>query len=174
MKPSLFLLMTISSVIFVGCQMRTQEEKLIGSNDQNNTQIISILKTHPNVDKVEIHPGGKLIIQTKDKKPLPWSEIKDAIKDIWQVQVESETIFQTHKGQPVSHDNFVKRIRFHDLRHTGATLMAGSGIDLRTVQEVCSHENIKTTMNYAHLLAERIRDAARSFVIASISAANHS
>ena len=94
---------------------------------------------------------------------------------------ENETIFQNEMGRPISHDNFVKRqfrkdlkewggkkIRFHDLRHTGATLMAGSGIDLKTVQEVCGHENIKTTMNYAHLLAERIRDAARSFVIAPL------
>jgi integrase len=91
---------------------------------------------------------------------------------------DQETVFQTETRKPVSHRNFSKRIfqkdleewggkkiRFHDLRHTAATLMAAAGIDLRTVQEICGHQSIQTTMNYAHMLAERIRDTARSFAI---------
>jgi integrase len=89
-----------------------------------------------------------------------------------------ETIFQTENRHPISHDNFVKRsfakdvrewggrrIRFHDLRHTATSLMIGSGVDLKTVQEICGHDNIKTTMNYIHLLSERIRETARTFSV---------
>lgn len=94
----------------------------------------------------------------------------------------SGTIFKNHEGHPICHDNFAKRkfgkdlkewggkpIRFHDLRHTGATLMIGAGMDLKTVQEICGHEDIKTTMNYAHLLAEKIRHVARTFSIVPLS-----
>lgn len=90
----------------------------------------------------------------------------------------TETIFQNSERKPISHDNFVKRvfaqdlkdwggrrIRFHDLRHTATTQMIASGVDLKTVQEICGHEKIETTMNYVHLLSERIRETARSFAL---------
>jgi len=93
-------------------------------------------------------------------------------------QDASGTIFKNREGHPICHDNFGKRkfakdvkewggkkIRFHDLRHTGATLMIAAGMDLKTVQEICGHEDIKTTMSYAHLLAEKIRHVARTFSI---------
>ena len=44
-------------------------------------------------------------------------------------------------------------------------LMIASGLDIRTVQDIGGHKDIKTTMNYAHLLAEKIREAARTFSI---------
>ena len=43
--------------------------------------------------------------------------------------------------------------------------MIASGLDIRTVQDIGGHKDIKTTMNYAHLLAEKIREAARTFSI---------
>jgi len=91
---------------------------------------------------------------------------------------EDKVVFQNKLGQPMLHDMFKKRIfdrdmkrseehtiRFHDLRHTAASLMVGGGLDLKTVQEICGHEDIQTTMNYAHLLAEKIKEAARSFSV---------
>jgi len=47
--------------------------------------------------------------------------------------------------------NFV----FHDLRHTAATRMVESGIDLVVVKEILGHSDIKTTMIYAHPVPER-------------------
>jgi site-specific recombinase XerD len=43
--------------------------------------------------------------------------------------------------------------------------MVGSGVDIKTVQEICGHQNIKTAMNYVHLLAERIRETAKTFSV---------
>lgn len=62
-----------------------------------------------------------------------------------------------------------KRIRFHDMRHTAATLMISSGVDLKTVKEICGHSDIQTTMNYAHLVSGSIEHVARSFLIAPVS-----
>jgi integrase len=39
--------------------------------------------------------------------------------------------------------------RFHDLRHTFGTQMAGAGVAIRTLQEWMGHRDIQTTMRYA-------------------------
>jgi integrase len=44
----------------------------------------------------------------------------------------------------------ITRLRFHDLRHTFGTLMAGSGVPMRTLQEWMGHANLTTTEIYAH------------------------
>ena len=43
----------------------------------------------------------------------------------------------------------VRRVRFHDLRHTFGTQMAAAGVPMRTLQEWMGHRDIKTTMIYA-------------------------
>ena len=43
----------------------------------------------------------------------------------------------------------VRRVRFHDLRHTFGTAMAGAGVPLRTLQEWMGHRDFKTTQLYA-------------------------
>lgn len=49
----------------------------------------------------------------------------------------------------------IENFRFHDLRHTAGTRMAADCIDLGTVKEILGHADIKTTMRYAHPVAER-------------------
>lgn len=50
-------------------------------------------------------------------------------------------------------------LRFHDLRHSAATQMVMSGIDLVTVKEILGHSRIETTMRYAHPTPENKRKA---------------
>lgn len=46
-------------------------------------------------------------------------------------------------------------IRFHDLRHTHASLLLCKGIDIKTISERLGHSNISTTMNiYTHVMHE--------------------
>lgn len=44
----------------------------------------------------------------------------------------------------------VRRVRFHDLRHTFATNLAASGTPIRAIQEFLGHADGKTTQIYAH------------------------
>lgn len=48
----------------------------------------------------------------------------------------------------------------HKLRHTAATLMLQSGVDVRTLQELLGHEHLNTTQIYTHVESENLRDAA--------------
>jgi len=53
-------------------------------------------------------------------------------------------------------------IRFHDLRHTNASMMLASGIDMKTMSERLGHSQISITMDlYAHVSVEMQRKAVR-------------
>lgn len=53
----------------------------------------------------------------------------------------------------------IPNLRFHDLRHTAATLMVMGGVDLVTVKEILGHSKIDMTMRYAHPTPENKRKA---------------
>lgn len=55
----------------------------------------------------------------------------------------------------------IKHVRLHDLRHTFASLMLESGVDLKTVSTALGHSSVATTGNiYAHVTHSLKRDAA--------------
>lgn len=47
----------------------------------------------------------------------------------------------------------------HDLRHTCAAWLVQAGVPIRTVSELLRHKDIRTTMRYAHLAPENVREA---------------
>lgn len=61
----------------------------------------------------------------------------------------------THSFRRYLESKKLKRIRFHDLRHSCASLMLNNGIELKKIQQWLGHTDISTTANiYAHLNKE--------------------
>lgn len=66
-------------------------------------------------------------------------------------------LHQKLKGQ-------IKYIRFHDMRHTSATLLINQGVHAKVISERLGHSNIGTTMNvYGHVLRSADHAAASKF-----------
>ena len=60
--------------------------------------------------------------------------------------------YVTQHFRLVCDKNGLKQIRFHDLRHSCATLLYENGVDMKAIQEWLGHSNISTTLNlYTHL-----------------------
>lgn len=85
-------------------------------------------------------------------------------------------VFATKMGTPIYHRNLLREfkrlaadaklaeIRFHDLRHTCATLLLSAGVNPKVVQERLGHSRITTTIDtYSHLLPNMQKEAAEAF-----------
>lgn len=53
----------------------------------------------------------------------------------------------------------IEDFRIHDLRHTAAAWLVQDDVPIRTVCELLRHRDIGTTMRYAHLAPEHVREA---------------
>jgi len=85
-----------------------------------------------------------------------------------------DLIFPNETGKPIDHNNMVKRyfepalnaaglarIRFHDLRHTYASLLIEQGENIKYIQSQLGHSSPTVTWNvYAHLMKSTNQEAA--------------
>lgn len=89
---------------------------------------------------------------------------------------DASLVFADPDGSPIHPDPFrlmftvlvekagVPRIRFHDLRHTHATILLKAGVPAKVVSERLGHSNVAFTMSvYQHILPGMQADAAHIF-----------
>lgn len=50
--------------------------------------------------------------------------------------------------------NELKKIRFHDLRHSCASILFANGVDILTIQEILGHAQLTTTITYTHKISD--------------------
>ena len=133
--------------------------------------------------------GGWAIAEPKSRKSrrtlgLP-KFVTQALKDHRKRQVEEKLlagprwrehgfVFTTPAGTPLDGQNFYNRcfkpmlkkaglpdIRFHDLRHSCASLLLAQGVSPRVIMETLGHSQISLTMNtYSHVIPVLMKEAA--------------
>lgn len=70
-------------------------------------------------------------------------------------------IEKANKSLEEEESDKLPKIRFHDLRHSCATMLLSQGVPQRTLMEILGHSQISLTMNtYSHVLPEMTRAAA--------------
>jgi integrase len=86
-----------------------------------------------------------------------------------------DLIFPNEAGQPLNHSNMrsryfepalkkasLSKVRFHDLRHTFASLLIEQGENIKYIQSQLGHSSPTVTLNvYAHLMKPANQSAAR-------------
>ena len=94
--------------------------------------------------------------------------------EMWQ---DADFVFTSRNGQPIYATNVVNRsfpkllaaarvprIRFHDLRHTAATLLLGQGVHPKIVSEMLGHTSIGITLDlYSHATPTIQKEATAAF-----------
>ena len=73
---------------------------------------------------------------------------RKSIRDTWE-------IIKTKAGLPAD-------FRFHGLRHSWASRMVSSGINLAVVQTLMAHKHASTIERYAHLMPNALKRAAEA------------
>jgi len=90
---------------------------------------------------------------------------------VWE---DFDLVFPNEVGKPEERGNLVRRhflpllakadlprVRFHDLRHTSATLLLSQGAHPKVVQERLGHSTIAVTLDvYSHVLPTMQQQAA--------------
>lgn len=90
-------------------------------------------------------------------------------------KTNGEYVFPSPNGGPISPDsvnNMLKRVleragipkvRFHDLRHTFATIALQNGVDIKTVSGMLGHFSAGFTLDtYAHVTTSAQKEAAQT------------
>jgi integrase len=113
-----------------------------------------------------------ILSRTKNNETriLPISDTLLALLEkLLQSRNGSKSVFSKSDGTPyrswrTAFENALKSagieaFRFHDLRHTFASYLVMSGVNIRTVQELLGHKDIKMTTRYSHLSHDHLLEA---------------
>lgn len=129
----------------------------------------------------EITGQGVIITEPKSeksKRPITLPSIAvDALRNHFELMDEKAgLIFTTSRKKPISPSNVgrhfrsvsdqlgLKKIRFHDLRHTHATLLLTDGTHPKIVQERLGHSQISLTLDtYSHVIPSMQEEVADQF-----------
>jgi integrase len=165
----------VFSAVYLGCRWG----ELVGLKRQH----VNLLKREARiVGTLEEVPGGvRYVEETKTSASRRTIDIPDFLVDLLAAHLEhapkSEFVFCTKDGSPIRRSNFRQRVwkpavkksgldpnlRFHDLRHTCASLLIEQGAHPKEIQARLGHSTITTTLDrYGHLMPGLGRQLARN------------
>lgn len=178
-KTSDFKVMYIPLLLAATCGMRRGE--VLGLQWQDidlNNKILRVANSYTKVGKINKLVEPKTVLSVRTIALLPSTaealrEYKDNRKVIKLNKDEPDFVCCWEDGSPLKPDyvshtlrKLLKRcdlplIRFHDLRHTHATLLLMQGVNVKVVSERLGHSKINMTLDtYSHVLPQMQEEAA--------------
>ena len=115
-------------------------------------------------DRTEVIWFAYVLKKTEEETNLPVSDETLALCG----ERSEGLVFKGLKRHMVNHPlkewlksaGITRRISFHSMRHSFATLLAANGIDILTISKMLTHKSVKNTQIYAKVVDERAREAA--------------
>jgi integrase len=138
----------------------------------NGEQIVKETKTKHSQRIISLPP--EILPELKAFKK-EWNKNRLFMAELWEGG-DHNFVFTAYHGKPLHQHSiknwwsrFIKRhglryIRFHDLRHTSATLLLNKGENVKVISSRLGHANVLTTLNiYSHTLRKADEMAANHF-----------
>lgn len=170
----------------VGVALGLRKGELLALRWQDVDLDVGALRVRATVQRlgkgVGLVTGSPKTARSRRTLPLP-QVLVDALREHRKAQdLEREEatswhdaglVFTTSKGTMIEPRNLnrfldeaiartgLRRIRFHDLRHTCASLLLAQGVSPRVVMEVLGHSQMSMTTDlYGHVMPSSLRSAA--------------
>ena len=111
------------------------------------------------------HEGRNFIIKNRQKTNITQTvPLFDEALKLMQLNTDGRRIFSSISGQKINQYlkelaaicNIRKEITSHSARHTFATILLTRGVPLESVSTMLGHKNLKTTMIYGQIVAQKL------------------
>ena len=151
--------------LIYSCGLRVSEAITINLSDYNSNE--KSLRIVGKGDKERIVPVGQLAIKAIDVY------LKNSRPTLISDKLKSSALFLGRRGEPLNRASVWKRFKeyaklanvdakVHTLRHSYASHLLRGGADLRSVQELLGHSDIRTTQIYTHTDTEDLLQIFRA------------
>jgi integrase/recombinase XerD len=132
------------------------------------SEVVNLRVRDVNLDELTLHL--KNAKGNKDRITVFPEKLRADLSEIMALQHGNEFVFESERGGKLTErtaqmvfEKALKRARiekdasFHSLRHSFATHLLENGVDVRYVQELLGHQNIRTTQLYTKVTNPSIR-----------------
>lgn len=127
---------------------------------QDTTKTLSSCRTLPIEQEMYDYLTSLKLKQEKNKKILGEAYCDSGFVCCWDNGEPLKVSYISHAFSDLLKRNDLPHIRFHDIRHSTATALLRSGVNLKVIQEILGHSTMSTTANfYLHPDIEEKRKA---------------
>ena len=147
--------------IFLNCGLRISELAGLDLTDLRNDSIRILGKGNKErIVYINDACAGAINSYLQVRKSIAAVDKKALFLSSRRTRISTSTIHSLVKKHLLAAGLDSSKYSSHKLRHTAATLMLKSGVDVRTLQELLGHEHLNTTQIYTHVENSSLRNAA--------------
>jgi len=172
------------TAVLLGLLLGLRRSEIIGIQLSDINWEAKTLTIRRTITQQTLNHKNTLVVKphTKNRRPKTLN-LSDELCDFLRHWIEEQTEYRDTFGMDYKHDwdgylmryedgkivppntitqhfqifltkNNLKKIRFHDLRHSCASILFASGVDILTIQEILGHAQLTTTIAYTHKISD--------------------